>query len=673
MRYQLLHAALFGGVATGAVLASAATAQTAPEPAAAPVEAGQTAPAQDEAASEPDIVVTGYRASLRASQAAKREAASVVEAITPEDLGKFSDNSIADELQRVPGVQIDRNNGGRAGDRVSIRGLGSNFVTAMVNGRTPGSYGQEGLINLRSFPIDTMPSEVLSGVLVYKTATADHVESGLGGAVDLQTLRPLDYKPRDGGTLFGTLTGRVGKNTGTDRVGKGVSGIIGGKFAGDTLGVYVAALANENPYYNDFLEIRPQINTVNVRGGNGTVSRQQVIFPSYPDYGRVRRIEKRLGGSAGVQWKPTDALEVNLDYTYSRFNRPDNRDYSTLQMDGGNILSGVFEPGGITIRDGAVTGLDFTKYTPAAGSTATSAIPYNQPLPLYYDNFATTQIGGLNVKWKQDRLTVSGDVSLNRMRSLQDLYILYGNNIYYPNYTGVNYSAGDGKGPGSFNVGAPDFTDRSRFGLNSVFQRFIQNHTDGKAARGDVGYELSDEVTLKAGARWSQSTVDVRSASYFSDAITAAQSSQLVPVLFPGSVDTLFPGRTIGVNAQPTQDPRAASRVLPTLVPALTPNILTGNFANAINARGPWGLDAKRSFRVKETTTALYGQAEDKGQWGTIAFEANAGLRGSARRRTRRRSRPRPSSTPTVSRPARRRRPRSARATITGRCCPRRT
>jgi len=85
-----------------------------------------TGSGSEDDASLQEIVVTGFRASLQAAQRAKRSASEVVEAITPEDLGKFTDNSIADELQRVPGVQIDRGTDGRSGDHVSIRGMARN-------------------------------------------------------------------------------------------------------------------------------------------------------------------------------------------------------------------------------------------------------------------------------------------------------------------------------------------------------------------------------------------------------------------------------------------------------------------------------------------------------------------------------------------------------------------
>ena len=93
-----------------------------------------------------EIVVVGIRGSIRRAETIKREAKNIVEAITTEDLGKFSDDSLAESLQRLAGVQVEEDLVGSAGDKVSIRGLGPQFVVATVNGRTVWSSGTgEGL------------------------------------------------------------------------------------------------------------------------------------------------------------------------------------------------------------------------------------------------------------------------------------------------------------------------------------------------------------------------------------------------------------------------------------------------------------------------------------------------------------------------------------------------
>ena len=101
----------------------------------APASAQNSGDAEAESVLE-EVVVTGIRSSLRLSEDIKRQSKNIVEAITPEDLGKFVDDSIAESLQRLPGVQVEEDYVGSRGDQVSVRGMGPQFVVATVNGRT---------------------------------------------------------------------------------------------------------------------------------------------------------------------------------------------------------------------------------------------------------------------------------------------------------------------------------------------------------------------------------------------------------------------------------------------------------------------------------------------------------------------------------------------------------
>ena len=147
--------------------------------------------------------VTGLRASLEASLAKKRNADSVVEVITADDIGKLPDKNVADALQRVPGVNIASSAGGEGGfsenDRVSIRGTSPSLTQTLVNGHMISSgdwfvLDQEGGSLGRSVSYALMPSEILGSAVVHKSATADLVEGGVAGAVDMITRRPLDFK-----------------------------------------------------------------------------------------------------------------------------------------------------------------------------------------------------------------------------------------------------------------------------------------------------------------------------------------------------------------------------------------------------------------------------------------------------------------------------------------------
>src|SRR5882762_10756620 len=135
-----------------------------------------------------EVVVTGIRASLERAMDIKRDADAVVDSISAEDLGKFPDANVAESLQRITGVAIDRNQVGE-GQTVTIRGFGPTFNTVLVNGRTlPTQTGN------RSFDFDTLPAELINGADVYKTSAASQDDGGIGGLMILHTPRPLDMK-----------------------------------------------------------------------------------------------------------------------------------------------------------------------------------------------------------------------------------------------------------------------------------------------------------------------------------------------------------------------------------------------------------------------------------------------------------------------------------------------
>ena len=159
--------------------------------------------AQDEPASEaaPDaaegegevIVVTGIRASLANSQDIKRDADTVVDAITAEDIGALPDRSVTEALQRVPGIAINRFAGSNDPDHFSVEGSGVvvrglNFVRSEFNGRTAFAAGVGG----QALNFADVPSELLGSVIINKNATADMIEGGLAGTVNLNTRKPFD-------------------------------------------------------------------------------------------------------------------------------------------------------------------------------------------------------------------------------------------------------------------------------------------------------------------------------------------------------------------------------------------------------------------------------------------------------------------------------------------------
>jgi TonB-dependent receptor len=154
-------------------------------------QAAQSTPAAGESLEE--VIVTGYRQSLKSSTEAKRESVGFVDSIFAEDIGKFPDTNIAESFQRIPGVQISREISGE-GQLVAIRGLNTNFTKVLLNSAPVAiaSSTQEGASANREVPLDMFPSELFSQLSVAKTSSAEMLEGGAAGTINMRMARPFD-------------------------------------------------------------------------------------------------------------------------------------------------------------------------------------------------------------------------------------------------------------------------------------------------------------------------------------------------------------------------------------------------------------------------------------------------------------------------------------------------
>ena len=143
------------------------------------------------------VVVTGMRASLESALNSKRNDSGIVDVIKAEDMGKFPDSNLAESLQRIPGVVIDRDAG--EGRSITVRGLGQDFTRVRINGiealaTTGGTDSSGGANRGRGFDFNVFASELFNSVTVRKSSSADVEEGSLGATVDLQSTRPFDLK-----------------------------------------------------------------------------------------------------------------------------------------------------------------------------------------------------------------------------------------------------------------------------------------------------------------------------------------------------------------------------------------------------------------------------------------------------------------------------------------------
>ena len=287
----------------------------------------QSAPKSDEdasvaASSETDIVVSGFRASVQNSIAAKRDSSFIVDVVTADDIAGLPDVSIAESLARLPGVTSQRT-GGQA-SAINIRGLSQDLVSATLNGRE-----QVATSGNRVIEFDQYPSELINQAAVYKSPLASHIEGGIAGKVELKTVRPLDIAGDVKGALNirGLYNDRAGQSTDVSEFGYRVSGSIQAKFLEGTLGV---ALGYSRLYQPNvatrFVQFDFPVPGTNGSpsvdlNGNGRPESFNFGFEGIQFGGQ----ETRDAGIAVVQWEPSDRLRVLVDGYYSRFNSDVNR------------------------------------------------------------------------------------------------------------------------------------------------------------------------------------------------------------------------------------------------------------------------------------------------------------------------------------------------------------
>ncbi len=186
-------------LASIAALAVPAVAQTGPAPAPDPNATAQQSPAEPpqnpDAPQTPStaapvdenaIVVTGLRRSLQSARNVKRNSVPIVDAVVAEDIGKLPDITVSDTAARIPGIQVERN-GGEA-SRVLLRGLDRTYYTTTYNGR------EIFTAETRSVALQDFPAGAIAAVEAFKTSTANLVEPGLAGLINVRSRRPFDFK-----------------------------------------------------------------------------------------------------------------------------------------------------------------------------------------------------------------------------------------------------------------------------------------------------------------------------------------------------------------------------------------------------------------------------------------------------------------------------------------------
>ncbi len=257
-----------------------------------------------------EIVVTGIRKSLRDASNVKSGSLGVVDAISAEEMGKFPDTNLAESLQRISGVSIDRSGG--EGQLITVRGFGPQFNTVLFNGRQIASENLS-----RAFSFDTIASELVSGISVHKTSMAGLQSGGVGSTVNITTARPFDI---DGFKVV--LSGAGAYEQNDDSVQPRVSGLISNTFNDGKLGVLLAASYQRRDTRLDQAQTDGWLENVGIPQSelNGGAGFDGNIFSPRNFDNKVTFEERtRTNASLVLQYAATDNLEITVDGLYSDF------------------------------------------------------------------------------------------------------------------------------------------------------------------------------------------------------------------------------------------------------------------------------------------------------------------------------------------------------------------
>lgn len=311
----------------------------APALAAAQTAAPSDAPASTEqnagAVTELDKVqVTGLRRAIEGAISVKRDSTSIVEAISAEDIGRLPDVSIAESLARLPGLAAQRV-AGRA-QVISVRGLSPDFSTTLLNGREVVSTGDN-----RSVEFDQYPSELVSGVTVYKTPDAGLVGQGLSGTVDMQTARPLSYNERVIAIGGRYQRNSLGKAANVDPYGNRFNVSYIDQFADRTIGLTIGYAHTDMPIQENQVGLYEPWQQVNAQRQRPGVA-DGVYFSDGIKALRRTGNQKRDGVMATLQYRPSNAWTSTLDAFHTEAEQIDTANQFELNLSNYN---GGYTPG----------------------------------------------------------------------------------------------------------------------------------------------------------------------------------------------------------------------------------------------------------------------------------------------------------------------------------------
>ena len=621
---------LYLGVALGAftaALSSTAQAQT----------AGNAQANVADSADGPEVVVTGIRASQRQSIDIRRTAINAVDAVASEDLGKMPDQNVAESLQRVPGITIDRNRG--VGNGVTVRGLGPQFNTVTVNGRVIATDGAG-----REFNFDILPSELIAGAEVFKSPQANLNGASIGATIDIHTLRPLEQKSgfRGGGSArvnYDQMSGKKTPSGAAYLTWKDESGRFGASLVVSyddknerTDNFFVGASSFprsfDDGYYGSATNNGGTLCVGSVSGGTCTPridTSKVTLFRNVDMYHNfVNQVEfshrKRLGVDGSLQFKPTDELTLTVDGLVSHDNEHYHGSGLVPDFSGGTLVNQVVQ-GGTTTTE-TVAGLQRQVHV---GGTAVSETFTNGTVDEIVENRpakSTTNLFGFNAKWSHGpfNLALDLDTSHAKFRDPDGLFTTV--RLKHMDYT---YDRNTGSPLASFTLSNPGYADAAT-DINHRLAHYInaegQNFDDKiKEGRIDGSWDDGGAVSAFAGVGYSERTKATTGFTEPNQCAYCGSDVVLPSSLFTPTNFNFFGGKAGGNTANWVDyNADALFQAMIGLNSTADPALHSGSLM-------PLAVDPAASSSVKEKVGLGYVMVQFKGEVAGMPLAINTGVR----------------------------------------------
>ncbi|GGB22924.1 TonB-dependent receptor [Sphingomonas metalli] len=388
--------------------------------------AAATAPADAmPGADDSDIIVTGIRASQRASLEAKRQSSVILDAVTATDVGKFPDANIADSLQRITGVAIERTGG--EGQYITVRGFGPQYNNVLVNGRTLAttSIGRE-------FDFATLSSALISRAEVFKSYDPKLQEGGIGATVNIVTARPLEgatgfHVTAQAGSIYDLLSKKATPNLGFVAAYHSPDGRFGVEAS---LNYTRRKSFDDQAKVEGWFAVAPDSKTVSLINGtpqstgltpaaysflNDGGTRTLYVPQAYDNW-RATFDQKRITTNLTAQYRPTDTLTVTLDGLYSKYDTYTRNTYYKSFFVQPYFADIGFDANG-TVTNFTRPGRAFFAANPLLAADPRSVPQQSDNIVNIQDRDTDTYQFGGNVKWEAgEAVTLEADLSNSRAK-----------------------------------------------------------------------------------------------------------------------------------------------------------------------------------------------------------------------------------------------------------------